>query len=351
MTFAGVVVLGYLLGSCPWGYWLVRIFRGEDIRKIGQRRHRRRRTCIRAYGPKLGIPVIVLDVLKGFVPAFVGVHTVSPLCGIVAGAAAMAGHYRPLFLALPEGREDGRDRGRRASSASRSLAALGAAVVWFVAFALTRYTSVASIVRGAVAADLGVRLRLPDVGDRPQLRQRRGRDLPAPREPAAPAHGHREPLLACACGARRTSSRWPRPEFSRLVTLACHDLRTPLATVNGFAKTLAPRRRARRAERALRRPDRRRRRADERPARPARPRRADRGRHATSRRCARSTRSSSSRSADERIGASGSGETIETDEPSDRRALGCARVGGAPSRRASSGRVDGRRPRAAARRR
>jgi hypothetical protein len=26
--------------------------------------------------------------------------------------------------------------------------------------------------------------------------------------------------------------------FSRLVTLACHDLRTPLATVNGFAKTL-----------------------------------------------------------------------------------------------------------------
>ena len=28
------------------------------------------------------------------------------------------------------------------------------------------------------------------------------------------------------------------PEFSHLVTLACHDLRTPLATVNGFAKTL-----------------------------------------------------------------------------------------------------------------
>ena len=26
--------------------------------------------------------------------------------------------------------------------------------------------------------------------------------------------------------------------FARLVSLACHDLRTPLATVNGFAKTL-----------------------------------------------------------------------------------------------------------------
>jgi signal transduction histidine kinase len=30
----------------------------------------------------------------------------------------------------------------------------------------------------------------------------------------------------------------PPAEFARLVTLACHDLRTPLATVNGFAKTL-----------------------------------------------------------------------------------------------------------------
>src|SRR5215218_6254851 len=30
----------------------------------------------------------------------------------------------------------------------------------------------------------------------------------------------------------------PPSELTRLVTLACHDLRTPLATVNGFAKTL-----------------------------------------------------------------------------------------------------------------
>ncbi|HXH87897.1 MAG TPA: histidine kinase dimerization/phospho-acceptor domain-containing protein [Gaiellaceae bacterium] len=30
----------------------------------------------------------------------------------------------------------------------------------------------------------------------------------------------------------------PRADFSRLVSLACHDLRTPLATVQGFAKTL-----------------------------------------------------------------------------------------------------------------
>ena len=35
MAFAALVVLGYLLGSCPWGYWLVRLVQHEDIRKVG----------------------------------------------------------------------------------------------------------------------------------------------------------------------------------------------------------------------------------------------------------------------------------------------------------------------------
>ena len=30
-----LVVAGYLAGSMPWGYWLVRVFRGEDIRTKG----------------------------------------------------------------------------------------------------------------------------------------------------------------------------------------------------------------------------------------------------------------------------------------------------------------------------
>ena len=35
MVFAALVVLGYLLGSCPWGYWLVRVVKHEDIRRVG----------------------------------------------------------------------------------------------------------------------------------------------------------------------------------------------------------------------------------------------------------------------------------------------------------------------------
>jgi glycerol-3-phosphate acyltransferase PlsY len=143
VTFGGVVVLGYVLGSCPWGYWLVRIFRGEDIRKVGSGSIGAS-NVFRAYGRRLGIPVTLLDVLKGFVPAFLGVQLVSPLCGIIAGAAAMAGHYRPLFLGFQKG-------GKMVATAGgvffglAVFAALAAGVVWFVTFAITRYTSVASI--------------------------------------------------------------------------------------------------------------------------------------------------------------------------------------------------------------
>ena len=143
MTFGAIVVLGYLLGSCPWGYWLVRLFRGEDIRTVGSGGIGAT-NVYRAYGARLGIPVIMLDCVKGFVPAFVGVHEVSPLCGIIAGGAAMAGHWRPLFLRFEKG-------GKMVATAGgvflgvAVLVALGAAAIWLVVFGLTRYASVASI--------------------------------------------------------------------------------------------------------------------------------------------------------------------------------------------------------------
>jgi glycerol-3-phosphate acyltransferase PlsY len=144
MTFAAIVVGGYLLGSCPWGYWLVRIFRGEDVRKHGSGGIGASNVW-RVYGRRLGLPVVILDVLKGFAPAFVGVHEVSHLCGILAGAAAMAGHARPLYLRFEKG-------GKMVATAGGVLFAvapwvtLPIAVLWLGTFALFRYTSLASIV-------------------------------------------------------------------------------------------------------------------------------------------------------------------------------------------------------------
>lgn len=146
MIFAGVVVLGYVLGSCPWGYWLVRLVKREDIRRTGSGNIGATNVW-RTYGRRLGVPVVLLDVLKGFVPALLGAVYVSHLAGIVAGAAAMAGHWRPLFLRFAKGGKMVATCGGVFFGVAPWVALIGAGV-WIVSFLLLRYASVASILAG-----------------------------------------------------------------------------------------------------------------------------------------------------------------------------------------------------------
>jgi glycerol-3-phosphate acyltransferase PlsY len=148
MAFAGLVVLGYLLGSCPWGYWVVRLVKHEDIRQVGSGNIGATNVW-RTYGRWLGVPVVLLDVLKGFVPGLLGMLFVSPhhLAGIVAGAAAMLGHWRPLFLRFAKG-------GKMVATCGGVFfgvavwVAVTAGLVWIAVFVTLRYASVASILAG-----------------------------------------------------------------------------------------------------------------------------------------------------------------------------------------------------------
>jgi glycerol-3-phosphate acyltransferase PlsY len=160
VTFAAIVAGGYLLGSCPWGYWLVRLFHGEDVRSQGSGATGASNVW-RAYGPRLGLVVLALDVLKGFVPAFVGVHQVSTLCGILAGAAAMAGHYRPAFLRFRKGGKMVATGGGVVIAVA-PWAALTIAAIWLVTFALTRYTSVASVAAALALPIAAIGFGYPD---------------------------------------------------------------------------------------------------------------------------------------------------------------------------------------------
>jgi glycerol-3-phosphate acyltransferase PlsY len=159
VTFAAVVVLGYLLGSCPWGYWLVRVFKHEDIRRVGSGNIGATNVW-RTYGRWLGVPVVLLDMLKGFFPALVGVLLVSHLCGIVAGAAAMVGHVRPIFLRFAKG-------GKAVATCGgvffgvAPLVAFAALAAWIAAFVLSRYASVASIVAAIMLPTAAVLLGYP----------------------------------------------------------------------------------------------------------------------------------------------------------------------------------------------
>src|SRR5437588_13129772 len=143
MTTAAFVLVGYVLGSMPGGYWLMRSFRQEDVRNVGSGNIGGTNVW-RVYGRWLGLPVVLLDTLKGFAPAFAATLVVGHGTGVLAGAAAMLGHWRPLFLRFQRG-------GKMVATAGGAflgvapLVGFSAPGVWLVVFAVTRYPSVASI--------------------------------------------------------------------------------------------------------------------------------------------------------------------------------------------------------------
>jgi len=143
LTIAILVVVGYVLGSMPWGYWLVRLVKHEDIRDHGSGNIGGTNVW-RVYGWRLGLPVIVLDTAKGFAPAFVATQTVSHLAGVLAGGAAMLGHWRPLFLKWQRGGKMVATCGGAFLGVAPVVGGIGAAV-WIVVFLLFRYASLASM--------------------------------------------------------------------------------------------------------------------------------------------------------------------------------------------------------------
>jgi glycerol-3-phosphate acyltransferase PlsY len=157
VTTAIFVLAGYLAGSMPFAYWLPRLLRGVDIRDYGSGNVGASNVW-RAFGAKLGLAVLGLDVLKGFVPALLATIYAGDLAGVLAGGAAMVGHWRPLFLRFRKGGKMVATFGGALFGVAPLPALIGVGI-WLVVFFAFRYASVASIVAAlslpVAAAGLG----------------------------------------------------------------------------------------------------------------------------------------------------------------------------------------------------
>src|SRR2546430_3375609 len=139
-----LILTGYLLGSMPWGYWLPRILKGVNIRKVGSGSTGAANVW-RTLGCKIGPGGALRAIAKGFAAAALGLWFGSELVGLLAGIAALVGHWRPLFIGFSRGGKIVATTGGVAL-ALVPLATLAAAAVLICAFLATRYTSVASMV-------------------------------------------------------------------------------------------------------------------------------------------------------------------------------------------------------------
>jgi acyl phosphate:glycerol-3-phosphate acyltransferase len=141
------VAAGYLLGSLPWGFWLPRLLTGADVRTLGSGNVGATNVW-RTLGFKLGLAVAVLDIAKGAAAAALGLWLANDLAAVLAGCAAMVGHWRPLFVRFARGGKIVATTGGVGLAVS-PFATLSAAGVWIAVFLVTRYASVSSIAAAA----------------------------------------------------------------------------------------------------------------------------------------------------------------------------------------------------------
>lgn len=150
-TYVIAAALAYLLGSIPFGYVLVRLFRNEDIRSTGSG-NIGATNVIRSGAKWLGIATLLLDAGKGYAAVALVGHlarnVMHPLdAAALAAAFATIGHVFPVWLGFKGGK--GVATGLGVFLALEPRATLLALGVFLLVFLISRYVSLASVLSAA----------------------------------------------------------------------------------------------------------------------------------------------------------------------------------------------------------
>lgn len=151
-----LTLAAYLLGAIPFALLIGRM-QGVDVRTVGSG-NVGATNVFRSVGKGWGALTFALDVLKGFLAAFLlplcfPVEAVANHAGLIYGCAAIAGHNWPVYLKFKGGK----------GVATSAGVVLGVAPVavgvglagWVLFFAVSRYVSMASVLGALVIAAAG----------------------------------------------------------------------------------------------------------------------------------------------------------------------------------------------------
>jgi acyl phosphate:glycerol-3-phosphate acyltransferase len=150
MTPALLVLLAYALGATPTSHWVGLHLFGVDLRTRGSGNLGATNT-FRVLGWKAGVPVITVDILKGFVPTalfpwLAGVQ--EPLWVLAFGGAAILGHVFSFWTGFRGGKGVATSTG--VFLALAPWAVLAGLAVWMAAVVATRYVSLGSVLAALV---------------------------------------------------------------------------------------------------------------------------------------------------------------------------------------------------------
>lgn len=145
MMPALILLAAYLLGGIPFGYLLVRLKSGQDVRAMGSG-NIGATNVLRTTGRSLGILTLLLDILKGWVAVWLADHYLQgdPLWMSAAAVMVILGHIFPVFLGFKGGKAVASFVGAFLYLTPVALLAvtiLFVAIVW-----ATRFISLASVI-------------------------------------------------------------------------------------------------------------------------------------------------------------------------------------------------------------
>lgn len=166
LTTIAALLGGYLLGAIPFGFILVRVLHGTDVRAAGSG-STGATNVTRQAGIRAGLLTYAFDVAKGAAAVLVMSAVTGELVWLSAAAlAAIVGHMYPVFLRFHGGK--GVATGVGAYLVIAPAGVLLTLVVWALLFWRTRVVSLASIIATALVplwiwVWYGLLLKRPDV--------------------------------------------------------------------------------------------------------------------------------------------------------------------------------------------
>ena len=148
MTPLLVAAIAYVLGAIPFGYLLVRLTTGTDVRAAGSG-NIGATNVLRTTGRAAGIATLLADIGKGYLAVWIAGRMTEhdPLWMSVAAVAVMAGHAFPVFLGFKGGKAVASFVG--AFLCLTPVALTMTLVVFVVAVAWSRHISLGSIIAAA----------------------------------------------------------------------------------------------------------------------------------------------------------------------------------------------------------
>jgi acyl phosphate:glycerol-3-phosphate acyltransferase len=144
-----VLAGAYLLGAIPFGYLLVKITTGRDVRDAGSG-NIGATNVLRTTGRAAGVATLLLDIAKGYLAVWLAgwLTGQDPVWMSLAALAVMAGHAFPVFLGFKGGKAVASFVGAYLCLTPLPLAAV--LIVFVVTVAVTRYISLGSVLAAGV---------------------------------------------------------------------------------------------------------------------------------------------------------------------------------------------------------